>query len=250
MKVIGLTKIRNESLILQDTLDHYAQFCDEIYVYDDGSTDGSDGLAYQHSAVTKLIRGPHDPHPYSHGRQRQAAMMEAITDGGRPDWFCSFDADERLAEIDRKYLENVHESVNGILLRLFDFYITPADMNREYAGNLTRLRDLCGPEYRDTLIFWRGKLPVVFNGEVRSPNGVRPLTLGGYVRHYGKAISEADWERRCRFYAKNYPHLRAKWLKRMGKALHSKSDFGRKLMTWNQVLKGKGLGPCLYAYGS
>ena len=36
---LGLTRVRNESDIIQFTLDHMSTFCEKIIVYDDCSTD-------------------------------------------------------------------------------------------------------------------------------------------------------------------------------------------------------------------
>ena len=57
MKIIGMTRIRNEQLIIKDTINHLASFCNEIYVYDDHSTDDTYKICVNHPKVTKVIRG-------------------------------------------------------------------------------------------------------------------------------------------------------------------------------------------------
>ena len=44
-KIIGLIRIRNESLILKDTLDHFSKFVDGIIIFDDHSFDNSVSIA-------------------------------------------------------------------------------------------------------------------------------------------------------------------------------------------------------------
>jgi len=61
--------------------------------------------------------------------------------------------------------------------------------------------------------------------------------FGGYVRHYGKAISIKEWEATCEYYvnhrwADRQPKLRDRWKARKGKAIHTLSDFGRPLINW------------------
>jgi hypothetical protein len=54
----------------------------------------------------------------------------------------------------------------------------------------------------------------------------------GWVRHYGKALSVARWERKCDYYAQHFPRYAAKWQARRGAAIHTHSDFGRPLIAW------------------
>ena len=58
MRIIGITKIKNESKILQDTLDHWGSICTGgIYVYDDCSIDHSAIICAHHKSVKKVIHG-------------------------------------------------------------------------------------------------------------------------------------------------------------------------------------------------
>src|SRR5690606_18408987 len=54
--IVGITRVRNESLILADTLHHYLQHCDRILLYDDCSTDATAQIAESFDRVT-VIRG-------------------------------------------------------------------------------------------------------------------------------------------------------------------------------------------------
>jgi len=63
--------------------------------------------------------------------------------------------------------------------------------------------------------------------------------VGGLIKHYGKSISIEQWEETCKYYMKSVPVLADKWEKRLGKAIHTKSDFDRKLITWKDIVSGK-----------
>ena len=60
----------------------------------------------------------------------------------------------------------------------------------------------------------------------------------GEVKHYGKAISVEEWEKTCQYYINNrHPQGKFgvdKWKSRVGKAVHTVSDFGNLLITWEE----------------
>jgi hypothetical protein len=80
----------------------------------------------------------------------------------------------------------------------------------------------------------------------REPMGITgKIETKGWVKHYGKAISVEEWEKTCDYYikyrgARSIPMFTAKWKQRKGKAVHTKSDFGRRLITWEER-HGKGV---------
>lgn len=227
MKVVGITKVRNESLIIQDTLDHFAEICDALTVYDDASTDETPDICEDHPAVVEVIRGSvWNPNRYdAEWQTRQRALAAALRHA--PDWILCFDADERVE------MPQGWQAHRGVRMKLFDFYITEEDKALPYTE-----RRWMGPEYREILMAYR-----VFPGmrfqfkdqrEMRLPtqNGV---LRAGYVKHYGKAISAEQWEETCDYYARHFPEpYRTKWANRKGKAVHTESDWGHPLITWGE----------------
>lgn len=240
MPVIGLTLVRDEALILHETLDHFGALCGGgLYVLDDCSDDGTFDLARAHPAVRRCLRNDyHDPNwAVAQTAHRQRIFDVAARDARAGDWFLYFDADERV-EYDPARLAELPGAVTCVFMRLFDFYITPQDRDRPYAGSLPALRDWCGPEYRPILFLFRhqpgrrwlwrrSRMPEV------DPAGDRAV-LAGDVRHYGKSISPAHWERTCDFYVRHRPDFAAKWAARRGQAVHERSDFGRPLIRWDE----------------
>lgn len=257
MKVIGYCRVRNEALILQETLDHWGQFCDSIYVFDDASTDETFSIANRHPKVARILHNDKwRPGVEQLGRQNGAIYELAINDADSLDdlWVVGFDADERLESFNPSFIEWANrDGFSGILTRLFDHYITPEDADWKYDGKLVNLRQMVGPEFRNQLLFFRWTPQVGYRNPVaREPNGVdvSKLVSSGFCRHFGKSISVEHWEETCDYYATYFPEpFRSKWLARKGKAIHTESDFGRPLLTWEKAMSGKAkLGPCLYCY--
>jgi len=237
--IAGLTRVRNESLIIQEHLDAMAEYCTGgIYVFDDASTDNTVEICKKHPAV-KAVIGVKEWDGKTElaiieKEQRQALIQEAQKDN--PDWFVYLDADERLfysfADLNDKY--------DVIVSRLFDFYITEEDKDRPYNGDLVSMRRLCGPEYRDIVAIFKNQLKTKFTRkDSRSPEVTaydRKL-FSGTIRHYGKAISVDNFEKRCDFYISRAPEYALTWEARKGKAVHTESDFYRPLRTWEEIQK-------------
>jgi len=239
MKIAAITRVRNESHIINDVLDHVSDLpgVHGIYVYDDCSTDSTANIAQHHPAVVQVIRGTTwasdpDGRNLAEGNLRTAALRAAQKDN--PEWIYCFDADE-FADF-----EGIDFSADAYRLRLFDFYITPEDVHKAYEE-----RQWMGPEYRDILMLFRNQNNINFYQREPTIPGHYRVAQGGWVKHYGKAISVEDFEKTCDYYI-NYrggsklPQFTEKWRKRKGKAIHTQSDFGRPLITWGERIE-KGL---------
>lgn len=235
MKIIGLTRIRNEADIIQDTLDHMATFCDEVYIYDDASTDNTVEICENHSIVKGIIKG--DIWDVNRERaeyqNREAVLVLARNEGdlSPDDWFIYMDADERI-EFEFTDLKTNPHKIDAIKFRLFDFYITEEDINLGYNE-----RKWMGPEYRDILFMFKNKNAIGYwvpdQREVFLMPSTRVMTAG-YVKHYGKSISVQQWEDTCEYYSKTFPKYAKKWEARKGKAIHTVSDFNRPLIEWSE----------------
>lgn len=103
MKIFGLLCVRNETTRwLDETLRWNSQFLDEIFVYDDQSTDDTVALARLHGCAV-VVRDDWDfPFLEDEGRFRQAGYeaFEMYSGVEKGDWVLALDADEFLVADD------------------------------------------------------------------------------------------------------------------------------------------------------
>lgn len=245
INIIGLVRERNESLILQDTLDHLSQFVDGIVVFDDSSTDNSVEIAKNHPSVLMTIVKKR--WQTKHREWAETADRNMLLKYGRkysPAWFFYADADERFEGNIKEYLNSAPQDVDGIRISLFDAYITKDDKKAYEKGQkLLNFRKMFGVEQRDILMIWRNVSGIVYNRpDLREPVGVnaKRIITKFYCQHYGKSLSIEHWEETCAYYVRHFPKYREKWKARMGKAIHTESDFGTKLYDWEIVKNQRG----------
>jgi glycosyltransferase involved in cell wall biosynthesis len=240
MRIIGLTKIRNEEAIIEETLDHWGSFCTGgIYVVDDVSTDRTVEICRQHPAVKDILLTEDwdvDRERAEHVN-RQRVLSRAQKDAQPDDWFVYFDADERIYFDDWQLL--FEKGVCAIACRLFDIYITPADRNFDH-----NIRKWVGPEFRTIVFFFKNSPYLSYNQPdqrvVNLPPGEK-IVVSGIIKHFGKGLSVKHWEETCDYYINFWPKYAAKWQKRKGQAVKKDflSDFGNKLVKFNDVLDGR-----------
>src|SRR5688572_22658807 len=115
--IVGITRVRNEALIIADTLWHYLERCEHILLYDDASTDDTAEIADSFDRVT-VTRGTEwrDDRTAEETRHRGLMLEQARAMGA--EWCLCFDADERLVG-DLPQL-----TADGYRFRLFDGYLT------------------------------------------------------------------------------------------------------------------------------
>ena len=220
MKITGISRIRNESHIIKDTLDHVSTLVDDVVIYDDCSEDDTVAICEAHPKVKKVLRG-HEWSPSrdaQEGPLRQMAYDEAMK--GKPDWIYCFDADEFAS------FDGIDFTAGTYRLKLFDFYITEEDKDKPYTE-----REWIGPEYRDIDMLFRATKGLTFKQRIPL-QGCKPKVNAGYVKHYGKGFSIEEFEKTCEYYEKFFPRYAQRWARRKGKAIHTQSDFGRPLIKW------------------
>lgn len=260
MKLVGLTRVKDEEMMMQEHLDHMAQFCDEIWVYDDLSSDGTYEIAKKHPKVKEVMQTSKHWKPKKYGivkdplelGKKNQKLMDKASKESRADWFVFMDVDEFLDENLIKELPKLlqDKKYDAICLELYDFFITEKDKDRLYKGDLQAIRPYCGTEYRHQLILWRNIKGLYFReGTHREPNGLkksRTLYSHHKIKHYGKAKSVEDYKKKTELYRKYRPQLmKSKFKYTQAPVRKDKSDLG-KLVTWEELKKNPKLRGTLF----
>jgi glycosyltransferase involved in cell wall biosynthesis len=243
--LVGLTRVRNEELLLVDTLAHLSLFVDRIVAFDDASTDSTLEILSSHPKVAAVVSnsswepGIEDRlRAETSHRNRLLSISRSLLDF---DWCLYADADERFFGDIRGFVTAPDSrAVNGVRIQLFDAYMTSTD-HAAYDGSIPLLnfRKFFGPERRDILMMWRDDPEVAFVGlDAREPRVPGPIGTRFFCQHFGKSLSVEHWEETCDYYRNHFPYdsYGRKWEARKGKAIHTLSDFGRPLYTWGPSL--------------
>lgn len=244
-KITILSRLRNESLVLPDFLNHIDSFCDEAFFLDDCSLDNSVEILESYPKTKKILRN------YFHeGNQSfcQTSQRKILLDWARiyakNDFLMLIEPDERICFDFNKLEEYDRQGKNIIYMQLFDSYLTKDDREPYRQGDkLENLRKWWGPEMREIGFLFKKdadydiEIPACRQPQIKNENKI----VDGFVKHYGKSLSVNHWEETCDYYIKSVPMLAEKWKQRKGKAIHEKSDFGRDLYQWDQLINNPDL---------
>ena len=220
-----LSRIRNEQLIIEDTLDHFSQIVDGgILIYDDCSTDATLDKVMRHKRVYCVVANLF----WRQNRQIEETQNRKIlleqANRQKSAWILYLDADERIAGNVLQTIRSLPPTVDSVYVTLFDAYMTPNDKepyNRK--TQLLNFRAYFGPEYRTILMLWRNLPSIYYEGiDRREPaHNQNPVTMLR-CQHYGKSLSEEHWESTCDYYAEYFPEpYKSKWEMRRGKSVHN-----------------------------
>lgn len=243
--LVVLLRVRNEELILKDTLNHIAEFADFICAYDDASTDQTREILKSHGKVVLIVQNDHwqsgiENRLLSETRHRGLLLQEARKRLAFQ-WCMCCDADERYVGPLRQFVtEPIQGKPDAVRIQLFDAYMTEGDDHPYSSGmSLMDFRRSFGPECRNILMLWRNSDAVQYVGlDAREPLVEGAIATMFRCQHYGKSLSYEHWESTCDYYVGNFPWdpYGKKWDARRGKALHALSDFGRPLFKWGEDL--------------
>jgi len=226
--IAGITKVRNEEHIIETTITKWAQYCDEIFVYDDNSTDGTAEIARSHPVVREVVASTLlDPDRMRAEWYNRNLILQSAKRFD-PEWVVYFDADEWPHNIDRRFLRN--PDVTRIDCALYDVHLTPDE------------EEWVDPRPRRIPFFFRH--PTTFSNPDQRIMGHLPIgtcVVSGVIKHWGKGWSVEQWERKCDYYAKEFGHpaYAPKWDARRGKAIKGDylSDNGEPLVKWETVCR-------------
>ncbi len=243
--LVAMTRMRNEALILPDTLDYLATQVDAIVAYDDASTDDTVNILRRHPKVALVVANRSWEEDIDARKRAEARHRGLLLDMARAElphqWMFCFDPDERVTEKMRSFVEGLHaDDCDAVRVKLFDAYITPEDREPYRPERpLLHFRRFYGPEQRDILMLWRNHAGIGFaEGDGRTPRGMSKVKTELHCQHYGKSLSVEHWEETCDYYIRHFPYetYGKKWSARKGQAVHTKSDFERPLYEWGETL--------------
>ena len=243
--IVGMTRIRNEALILPDTLDYLATQVDAIVAYDDASTDDTVDILRKHPKVALIVANQSWEKDVAARKLAEGRHRGLLLDMARSelphDWMFCFDPDERVTGDLPSFVASLEaDASDAVRVQLFDAYMTPEDC-APYAPDLPLLhfRKFYGPEQRDILMLWRNRPEIHFaEGHGRTPGGMERVKIDLHCQHYGKSLSVDHWEETCDYYIRHFPFetYGKKWTERKGQAIHTESDFKRPLYEWGETL--------------
>jgi len=243
--LVAMTRMRNEALILPDTLEYLGRQVDSIVAYDDASTDETVEILRAHPKVAFVVANQaweQDVEARKRAEGRHRGLLLDMARRQLPhEWMLCFDPDERVTGDMRGFVAGLGEDdCDAVRVKLFDAYLTPDD-HAPYTSDqaLLDFRKFYGPEQRDILMLWRNRAGIGFaEGDGRTPRGMAQVKTDLTCQHYGKSLSVEHWEETCDYYIRHFPFetYGKKWTERKGRAIHTESDFGRPLHEWGEIL--------------
>jgi glycosyltransferase involved in cell wall biosynthesis len=246
LRAVALLRVRNEELILRDTLEELSTIVDGVVAFDDASEDSTLEILRAHPAVIAIVINNHWEKEATARLQAETSHRQTLLDVAKhyfnPKWLLCCDADERYFGEIRKFFDNEKNEAEpqGVRIQLFDAYLTEKDQEPLILGQ--KLRDsriYFGKERRDILMIFKNSPGVRFEGlDAREPVVSGQIKTLFYCQHFGKAISVAQWEVTCDYYINHFPwdSYGKKWTARRGRAIHKFSDFNTRLYKWGPSL--------------
>jgi Glycosyl transferase family 2 len=127
MKIHALCIVKNEVDVLQETLISALNWCDHIYIFDNGSNDGTwelvHKLAQQHM---QIVAYKQDDVLFSSALR--ADIFNAFrSNAGPQDWWCRLDADEFYIDDPRIFLAKVPDHLRTVWSASLDYCFTDQD---------------------------------------------------------------------------------------------------------------------------
>jgi glycosyltransferase involved in cell wall biosynthesis len=127
VKIHALCIVKNEADVLQEALTSALHWCDHIYVFDNGSNDGTWELVHELAKhYPQIVPYKQDDVIFSDGLR--ADIFNAFrSEAGPKDWWCRLDADEFYIDDPRVFLSKIPHRYNIVWTASFNYYFTDED---------------------------------------------------------------------------------------------------------------------------
>ena len=141
MKIYALSVVKNEADVIEANLIAASHWADKIFVWDNGSTDGTweKVQAMSNDIITPWKQ---DGQPFRDNLRH--LIFNDLKHWAKPgDWWCfKFDADEFYADDPREFLKAVPKRYHYVCSRYIQFQITEEDVaEHTFTGNFAEDRD-------------------------------------------------------------------------------------------------------------
>lgn len=126
----GICLVKDEADIIGQSLESALKWCDFIYVYDNGSTDGT------WEKVLELAKWNQSIIPYKqddktfHDSLRGEVLDNYRENATEEDWWCTLDADEIYIDDPRIFLQKVSRQYKVVWSASFQYYFTDKDLEQ------------------------------------------------------------------------------------------------------------------------
>lgn len=129
-KIHAICLVKDEADIIAQTLESALEWCNYIYVLDNGSTDGTwEKVIHLSTKFPSIIPYKQDFGPYRE-TLRGTAFYTYKSNASENDWWCYLDADEIYIDNPRMFLANVSKDYQVIYGAHFTYYFTEKDLER------------------------------------------------------------------------------------------------------------------------
>lgn len=136
MKIHGICLVKNEGDIMEFFLRESARWCDRIYVFDNGSTDGTWQTAQNLAAtIPQVLPYASDGRPFDDSL-RAEVFNQFRREASSGDWWCRLDADEIYLDDPRAFLSGVPAAHHVVWAIHLQYYLTHEDLTRFDVTNL------------------------------------------------------------------------------------------------------------------
>lgn len=130
MRIHGIMLVKNEADVIGETLEAAHAWCDAIYVFDNGSSDGTWELVLEAAAESDRIV-PFKQDTTTFTQSLRGEIFRHYRHLARPgDWWCILDGDEIYIDDPRAFLAQVPASYGEVWSSSFQYYFTEADLER------------------------------------------------------------------------------------------------------------------------
>jgi hypothetical protein len=137
-KIHAICLVKNEVDVIQYALQQAIQWADFIYVYDNGSTDGT-WEAVQEIANAQIIPWKQDAKPFQESLRGE--VFNAFKHRANPgDWWCRLDSDEFYVQSPKEFLAKVPRTCHVVWGIAIEYYLSQDDVHSlNFQGDIANL---------------------------------------------------------------------------------------------------------------